>query len=100
MFDAVLAYATALQRLYEVDLINEKTSRRVLRKHLINELKKMRNEQTGFEGTTGGRQYFSEKQDGVPIYDVVNLNVSNGIEKIVVLFGKLAMTITFCMSVE
>lgn len=74
VFDAVLAYATALQRLYEVDLINEKTSRKVLRKHLVNELRKMNNEKTGFNGATGSKQYFSEKQDGVPVYDVVNLN--------------------------
>ena len=35
----------------------------------------MNNEKTGFNGATGSKQYFSEKQDGVPVYDVVNLNV-------------------------
>ena len=53
----------------------QKTSRKVLRKHLVNELRKMKSEKTGFDGATGSKQYFSEKQDGVPIYDVVNLNV-------------------------
>ncbi|XP_028407746.1 LOW QUALITY PROTEIN: uncharacterized protein LOC114530333 [Dendronephthya gigantea] len=74
VFDAVLAYATALQRLYEVDLINEKTDRKVLRRHLLDELRKMKNEKNGFDSATGSKQYFSEKQDGVPVYDVVNLN--------------------------
>ena len=35
----------------------------------------MNNEKTGFDGATGSKQYFSGKQDGVPVYDVVNLNV-------------------------
>ena len=35
----------------------------------------MDNEKAGFDGATGSKQYFSEKQDGVPVYDVVNLNV-------------------------
>ena len=47
----------------------------VLRNHLVNELRKMNNEKNGFDGATGGRQYFSKTQDGVPVYDVVNLNV-------------------------
>jgi hypothetical protein len=58
-----------------VFVIFQKTSRKVLRKHLVNELRKMNNEKTGFNGATGSKQYFSEKQDGVPVYDVVNLNV-------------------------
>lgn len=35
----------------------------------------MNNEKTGFNSATGSKQYFSKKQDGVAVFDVVNLNV-------------------------
>ena len=45
-----------------------------MQKELITELRKMKDENTGFESSTGGKMFFDSDQDAPAIYDVVNLN--------------------------
>ena len=40
----------------------------------MTELRKMKDASTGFDSSTGGKQFFDSSQDGPAIYDVVNLN--------------------------
>ena len=64
----------------------------VLRKRLTNELRKMNNEKNGFDGATGSKMYFTKDQDGIPVYDVVNLNVrTNKSVTVVFVFGLVAV---------
>jgi len=50
------------------------TSRSDVQKELVAELRKMRDASTGFESSTGGKQFFDSNQDAPAIYDVVNLS--------------------------
>ena len=38
------------------------------------ELRKMKDANTGFESSTGGKMFFDPQQDAPAVYDVVNLN--------------------------
>ncbi|XP_078384806.1 uncharacterized protein LOC144667275 isoform X2 [Oculina patagonica] len=74
VYDAVLAYAHALTRLHEAGTINKYSSRPDVQKELMTELRKMKDASTGFDSSTGGKQFFDSSQDAPAIYDVVNLN--------------------------
>ena len=45
-----------------------------VQKELITELRKMKDASTGFDSSTGRKQFFDSNQDAPAIYDVVNLN--------------------------
>lgn len=74
VYDAVLAYAHALTRLHEAGTINKYSTRADVQKELITELRKMKDKNTGFDSSTGGKMFFDSDQDAPAIYDVVNLN--------------------------
>ena len=40
----------------------------------MKELRKMKDANTGFDSTTGGKMFFDSNQDAPALYDVVNLN--------------------------
>lgn len=50
------------------------SSRSDVQKELLTELRKMKDASTGFESSTGGKQFFDSSQDAPAIYDVVNLS--------------------------
>ena len=45
-----------------------------VQKELLTELRKMKDPSTGFDSSTGGKQFFDSSQDAPAIYDVVNLS--------------------------
>lgn len=50
------------------------SSRSDVQKELVTELRKMKDASTGFDSSTGGKQFFDSSQDAPAIYDVVNLS--------------------------
>ncbi|KAJ7377824.1 hypothetical protein OS493_026392 [Desmophyllum pertusum] len=74
VYDAVLAYAHALTRLHEAGTIDKYSSRPDVQKELVTELRKMKDESTGFDSSTGGKLFFDSSQDAPALYDMVNLN--------------------------
>lgn len=50
------------------------SSRSDVQKEVVTELRKMKDASTGFESSTGGKQFFDSSQDASAIYDVVNLS--------------------------
>lgn len=50
------------------------SSRSDVQKEVVTELRKMKDASTGFESSTGGKQFFDSSQDAPAIYDVVNLS--------------------------
>lgn len=74
VYDSVLAYAHALTRLHEAGTINKYSSRADVQKEIMTELRKMKDASTGFDSSTGRKQFFDSNQDAPAIYDVVNLN--------------------------
>ena len=50
------------------------SSRADVQKEIMTELRKMKDASTGFDSSTGRKQFFDSNQDAPAIYDVVNLN--------------------------
>ncbi|XP_032240858.2 uncharacterized protein LOC5515302 isoform X2 [Nematostella vectensis] len=80
VFDSVLAYAHALTRLHESKLITKLTPRRLMQQELVDELKKMRDRNTGFNSAIGDKMFFDSQHDGPASYDIVNLNGNSWIK--------------------
>lgn len=74
VYDSVLAYAHALTSLHEAGTINKYTPRSEVQRQVMAELRKMKDANTGFESSTGGKMFFDPQQDAPAVYDVVNLN--------------------------
>ncbi|XP_020916270.1 uncharacterized protein LOC110253659 isoform X2 [Exaiptasia diaphana] len=72
--DTILAYANALTSLHEAKTINKLTPRPTMQRELVEELKKMKDTQTGFTSSVGDKIFFDSNQDGPAEYDLVNLN--------------------------